>query len=214
MIKDSSPKAKTKRMSIHDTVKRLNTVRNNNDTKKLDQIMARLNEETNANVKLMRDIDQKAYHSTYEGGQRNAGEKGSSVRKNRKKSSKKKPRNKSIDEGEIDSPPFRLKTMPIFNNKFAESLRSTESSTSSNRPTKVVKNKRNSEEAGSYNFEGENDKKVYEELQMKMSQDRPRRNSNYMKDHKRTALPALKPKSTINIFKILKDAIGKDLSRF
>ena len=37
---------------------------------------------------------------------------------------------------------------------------------------------------------------------------------DYFKDEFREELPAPKPKGTINVFKILKDAIGKDMSRF
>jgi hypothetical protein len=59
------------------------------------------------------------------------------------------------------------------------------------------------------------DGEIYEEIEKEINAvNSERRMTDYSKEHKRFTLPALKPKSSINIFKILKDAIGKDLSKF
>lgn len=55
---------------------------------------------------------------------------------------------------------------------------------------------------------------IYDELEKEASESRKRRDTDYMNDNVRVSLPALKPKSSINIFKILKDSIGKDLTKF
>jgi oxysterol-binding protein 1 len=54
---------------------------------------------------------------------------------------------------------------------------------------------------------------IIDELEKETSWNK-RKETDYRKDEKRDTLPALKPKSSINIFKILKDSIGKDLSKF
>ena len=41
-----------------------------------------------------------------------------------------------------------------------------------------------------------------------------RKNTILIQDNQRKTLPALKPKGTINFFKILKDSIGKDITKF
>lgn len=54
---------------------------------------------------------------------------------------------------------------------------------------------------------------IYDELEKEVTQSC--RISQYsVSEEKRTRLPALKPKASINIFKILKDSIGKDLTKF
>jgi len=55
---------------------------------------------------------------------------------------------------------------------------------------------------------------IYDEFEKEVQEENKRRGTDFILDHKRTTLPALKPKSTINIFKILKDSIGKDLTKF
>jgi len=55
---------------------------------------------------------------------------------------------------------------------------------------------------------------IYDELEKSVYEVNKRRPTVMIQDHKRSTLPALKPKASINIFKILKDSIGKDLSKF
>jgi hypothetical protein len=55
---------------------------------------------------------------------------------------------------------------------------------------------------------------LYDELEKSVYEMNKRRQTVLIHDHKRTTLPALKPKASINIFKILKDSIGKDLTKF
>lgn len=56
---------------------------------------------------------------------------------------------------------------------------------------------------------------IYDEIEKEISEvNTKRRMTDYSKEFRRDTLPALKPKSSINIFKILKDSIGKDLSKF
>jgi hypothetical protein len=59
------------------------------------------------------------------------------------------------------------------------------------------------------------DHMIVEELEKSMQQDMIKHRETVMiLDDQRNSLPALKPKSNINIFKILKDSIGKDLTKF
>jgi len=55
---------------------------------------------------------------------------------------------------------------------------------------------------------------IIDELEREVTLMNGRRKTDYRIDGKRTTLPALKPKSSINIFKILKDSIGKDITKF
>ena len=55
---------------------------------------------------------------------------------------------------------------------------------------------------------------IYDEFKKEVCEENKRRQTEFILDHKRTTLPALRPKSSINIFKILKDSIGKDLTKF
>lgn len=55
---------------------------------------------------------------------------------------------------------------------------------------------------------------LYDELEKSVYEMNKRRQTVLIHEHKRTTLPALKPKASINIFKILKDSIGKDLTKF
>ena len=64
-------------------------------------------------------------------------------------------------------------------------------------------------------IEDENDKDIIADLQIKVQKENKKRHTmSYLKVERRTTLPALKPEVSFNIFKILKDAIGRDLSRF
>jgi hypothetical protein len=55
---------------------------------------------------------------------------------------------------------------------------------------------------------------IYDELEQSVYEENQRRQTVFIQDHTRATLPALKPKASINIFKILKDSIGKDLTKF
>ena len=54
---------------------------------------------------------------------------------------------------------------------------------------------------------------LYDELEKELTMTK-KKESEYVINHKRTSLPALKPKASISIFKILKDSVGKDLTKF
>lgn len=71
-----------------------------------------------------------------------------------------------------------------------------------------------SEDEGSLEYYDAVDHMIYDELEKSMYEENQRRQTVLIQDHKRTTLPALKPKASINIFKILKDSIGKDLTKF
>lgn len=71
-----------------------------------------------------------------------------------------------------------------------------------------------SEDEGSLEYYDAVDYMIYDELEKSMYEENQRRQTVLIQDHKRTTLPALKPKASINIFKILKDSIGKDLTKF
>lgn len=58
------------------------------------------------------------------------------------------------------------------------------------------------------------DHMIYDEFEKEVFEENKRRSTDFLLENTRTSLPALKPKSSINIFKILKDSIGKDLSKF
>ena len=79
--------------------------------------------------------------------------------------------------------------------------------------------KRKSETDNTFNktvyIEDDNDPAIIAELQEKVQKEKKKRHvMSYLQVDKRTTLPSLKPQVSFNIFKILKDAIGKDLSRF
>mgnify|MGYP000179805620 CR=1 FL=1 len=65
-----------------------------------------------------------------------------------------------------------------------------------------------------YDFYDAVDYMIYDELEKSVYEVNKRRPTVMIQDQKRSTLPALKPKASINIFKILKDSIGKDLSKF
>jgi hypothetical protein len=58
------------------------------------------------------------------------------------------------------------------------------------------------------------DHMIYDELEQSVYESNQRRPTVFISHHSRTTLPALKPKASINIFKILKSSIGKDLTSF
>lgn len=71
-----------------------------------------------------------------------------------------------------------------------------------------------SDDEDSQEFYDAVDYMIYDELEQSVYEENQRRQTVMIQDHKRTTLPALKPNASINIFKILKDSIGKDLTKF
>lgn len=141
----------------------------------------------------------------------------------KKKSKKKKGRPYNEDEGisveKLDHP----KTMPQFQNKFADKQANgdyLEVFDDQRSSKKKRKNKRSPSDVSGNSktiiYEDEDDPQILEilEAEAKAEMKIKKKKSNYIKDHRRDTLPALRPKQSINIFKILKDALGKDLSKF
>lgn len=110
--------------------------------------------------------------------------------------------------------------MPKFHNKFNEKGSKQdhlEESVEEGKYTKSKKDRYSGLSTGSRTmmYEDVDDLQIIEALEAQYKgKGMRKKHSNYIKDHKRSSLPALKPKSSINIFKILKDSIGKDLSKF
>lgn len=205
MFQEYCERAKSNCVSIKEIAKELEKVQSKKDIKRLREMVSRLSFQTEEALNNINEIEHQADASNF-----------SSQRTFTTELHKKKHRrNRNTEEGRHIKRKNTPLSMPRLHNKFQEKNKSVSSSMKSLKTKEDSKENNGSNDAATYNFEDEDASKIYEELQKQMkSQTKKRSSSNYKDDHQRSSLPVFKPKSTINIFKILKDSIGKDLSKF
>jgi len=139
-----------------------------------------------------------------------------------------KKRSSIYNADEIEVAGLKLpQNSPMIKNKFAKLPKEIkvddyeEDESAKKSPKKKRKSQKlhiKSESSGSADsalYDSSDEKSIYNELEKQVEFSKQRRKTKVIqKEDKRISLPAFKPQASLNIFKILKDAIGKDLSRF
>lgn len=137
------------------------------------------------------------------------------ARTSRKKSRKRQTfKNRDTEEGLSSNMPIFLGENKKFRNKFLEIKATPFSSFKENYTKRNIFESSKLEKASTNDYFEDGENKLKKRRNKSVQRSHKRRNSDYLIDGRRDCLPAPKPKSTINVFKILKDALGKDLSRF
>ena len=114
-------------------------------------------------------------------------------------------------EENVDKSMFeQTQGIPTFKNKF--------SGTVSHSSTMSAEGQRKSESpkltSNKDNFDDEENKRSHRRHKTFTKEKKKKNKSGNLVKYKRETLPAFKTKTTINVFKILKDSIGKDLTKF
>lgn len=198
-------------MSIKEIAISLKKVKTKKDLKKLQTYIARLDDQAEGAMEAMNNLEleleeQKQF---------------ATERSRTTRLPKKSKKNKSV--GRMNTQEYSNyyshaapRKVPQFHNKFTED--NSRSSLRSKLTKEDSKENGGSNDNNTVYLEGTDDSNICDRLQRKsksLKQNKLKRSSSdYLLLHNRTELPCFKPKVPINVFKILKDAIGKDLSKF
>lgn len=203
MIKNHCDQAKSNLYSIQNLAEGLRGIKNKKDIKKLQGMLDEFDtgiENAINNIEQIESMQKSRESKIKRGG----------TMKSKRNKSRKSRHNDSTEEGVDKIQLYRTQKTVVFNNKF----------NSEEPTTKACHHLRNSEaqkQREDYDFlDDQNDDRYFTAQKKKRSKSKShrRRNSDYLVENTRTTLPAYKTKTTINVFKILKDSIGKDLTKF